>query len=565
MSNLKWRGISILVAFLVSVYLVVPSLLGWFDPEGKLPLKHFFPNKGVNLGLDLRGGLYVEMEVDLPEAIKNRIDIQVMQIEKAAEGKFKDLKLESTDHETVKVFLDANYRSDFWSFVSDNYDNVFKLVDNVNDPTYMEMELSAAYRDQLISQTLKQAVEAVRNRIDRYGVSEAGIQLQGSDRIEVEIPGVTDPDRVINVIRKTGMLQFRMVDETVKSSDLSTWIKDARAASNIPEGYSKEIVDQLNAAIKDKLPQDTEVLFEVSRDPVTKEIVDADPYVISKQAPVTGDMLRNAQVGIHNNEPHVSLSFNKIGTKNFGELTKANVGKRLAIVLDGFVNKAPVIQTGIMDGEAQITLGYGNYQSLSQEAEDLALLLREGALPATLNVATKTVIGPSLGADSIRQGLMSMLWATVVIVIFMMGYYKWSGVVANVALLLNVVMLFGIMALLQASLSLPGIAGIVLTLGMAVDANIIVFERMKEEMRHGKSAKLVVESSYMHAMSAIVDSNLTTLFAGIVLFQFGTGPIKGFATTLMIGIVTTMFTAIFVTRVIYDYFIVKKKIARVSI
>lgn len=564
MSQLKWRGIGVLTAFLVSIYLLVPSLLTWFDPQGRFPLRQLFPKHGVNLGLDLRGGLYVEMEVDIPEAIQNRLGIQVMQIEKAAEEKFKDLKMEITDKQTVKVFLPQESRADFWKFVTETFGEVF-TQNNTADATIVELSLTEAYRDQLTSQTLKQAVEAVRNRIDRYGVAEAGIQLQGTDRIEVEIPGVTDPERVINVIRKTGMLQFRLVDETVSQADLDTWINEARTTQGIAQGYSKEIVDQLNIAIKDKLPPDTELLFEVFRDPITKEIASAEPYAIAKQASVTGDMLRHAQVGIVNNEPNVSLSFNKMGTKNFGELTKTNKGKRLAIVLDGFVNKAPVIQSEILDGEAQITLGYGNYQVLVQEAEDLALMLREGALPATLNVATKTVIGPSLGAESIRQGLVSVLFAALAIVVFMMGYYKWSGAIANVALILNVIMIFGIMALLQASLSMPGIAGIVLTMGMAVDANIIIFERMKEEIRRGRTAKQVVESSYTSAMSSIVDSNLTTLFAGIVLFQFGTGPIKGFATTLMVGIATTMFTAIFVTRVIYDYFLFKRKMVKVSI
>lgn len=648
-SKLKWKVLGILFCLLGSVYLLLPTFLD-FDQkiheaekwEKRVPFfLNFFPKKRVNLGLDLRGGLYVEMDVDLNEAIKNRIDILLMQIERLADGQeFQGLALSRVSQTNrVHVALSADKKSSFLALLKDNFGDVledvslpteiFFNVSGIEDFPAFIQELSSALKNQnlpvadiepgleeglqtihvILSQpggheevlsfistsafsshlkpkpqsgffvlqmtefyvnhlkemTLKQAVEAVRNRIDRYGVAEASIQRQGEDRIIAEIPGVKEPDRVIDVIRKTGLLEFRLVDEEVSESDLNAWIKEAREKNAIPEGYSRGIVEKINEALKGKIPAGDEILFEITRDPITKEIVSGVPYLVLKRADVTGDMLRNAQVGITDNEPHVSLSFNKIGAKNFGDLTKANIQKKLAIVLDGFVSKAPVIETAILDGEARITLGYGTYQSLLKEAEDLSLMLREGALPATLTVATKTVIGPSLGAESIRSGIHSMLYAALAIVIFMILYYKLAGFVANAALILNILLIFAILALFGASLTLPGIAGIVLTLGMAVDANIIIFERMREELRLGKTAKSVVESGYEHAMSAIIDSNLTTLISGIVLYQFGTGPIKGFATTLMIGILTTMFTAIVVTRVIYDYFIYQRKITRLSI
>ena len=573
MPNWKWKLWGAIASALIAIYLLVPSLLN-FREKSDQAVSHgetaptytqFFMKKGVNLGLDLRGGLYVELDVDLKEALKNRVDVILSQIEKLAPPeKFPDLKLEHLPNPAqVQVHLSSAKREEFMNVVHENFGDVFQPTSS--EPDSFLLEVTPAYINNLHQMTLKQAVEAVRNRVDRYGVAEASIQLQGQDRIIVEIPGVKDPDRVINIIRKTGLLEFKLVDDSVSESDLNNWVRDVRAQNKIPDGYTKEIVDQLNTALAAKIPAADEILFEVERDPVTKEVINGVPYLVTKRSDVTGDMLRNAQVGINNNEPHVSFSLNKIGTKSFGDLTKDNVGKRLAIVLDGIVDKAPQIKSPILDGEGQITLGYGNYQSLLNEAEDLALLLREGALPASLTVATRTVIGPSLGADSIHKGLLSMALAAVVIILFMGFYYKLGGLVANIALILNVLLIFAILTLLQASLSLPGIAGIVLTMGMAVDANVIIFERMKEEIRLGKTAKIVIENGYSHAMSAIIDSNLTTLIAGVVLYQFGTGPIKGFATTLMIGILTTMYTAVVVTRGVYDYYLYSRKINKVII
>lgn len=568
--NWKWKSILTVLAFVVSAYILIPSVF----PGKDLP---YFSKKTINLGLDLRGGMYLEMDVDLKEALQNRIDILLSEIERLTQEKMPEVKLSrlyQTNH--IRVDLPGEKEKDFMALLEENFGDIFtRIVPLPEDqaaigsevaPTHsLFLSLTDLYIKHIDEMTSKQAEEAVRNRIDRYGVAEASISTHGEDRIIVELPGVKDPDRVIDIIRKTGLLQFKMVDDSVDHNALNQLIADAREKEKVPEGYSKEIVDRLNQALTGKIPVDGEVLFELERDPVTKEVVSSTPYLLKKRAEVTGDMLRNAQVGISNNEPHVALSFNKIGTKNFAEITKANVGKRLAIVLDGVISTAPVIQGPIPNGEAQITLGFGNYDSLLKEAEDLALLLREGALPASLTIASKNLIGPSLGADSIRKGLNSILLAAAAVIIFMLVYYKWGGLIANMALFLNVIFIFAIMALFQASLTLPGIAGIVLTMGMAVDANVIIFERMREEMRLGKTAKAIIESGYQHAMSAIIDSNLTTLIAGVVLFQFGTGPIKGFATTLMIGIFTTLFTAIVVTRLIYDYLIFKRKLQKVSI
>src|SRR3989338_5607637 len=348
-------------------------------------------------------------------------------------------------------------------------------------------------------------------------------------------------------------------------SEIEQMIADAKKEKNIPDGYTAEIVLQINEALKGKLPAVSEVSFELVRDNITKKVVRGIPYLISKKADVTGDMLQDARVSIEQNEPHVNLTFDKIGTANFGDLTKNNVKKRLAILLDGNVNKAPVINEPILTGNAQITLGYGDYQALLKEAEDLALVLQEGALPASLSEATKTVVGPTLGQASIAAGMKGSLIAAVLVIAFMIFFYKAGGGYADIAVILNVLLLLALLSIFGATLTLPGIAGIVLTVGMAVDANVLICERIREELRLGKPVKSAIEAGYSNALRAVIDSNITTLIAGVVLYQFGTGPIKGFAVTLSIGILTTLFTAIIVTRLIYDYRVIKQKVTTISI
>ncbi|MBI4126149.1 MAG: protein translocase subunit SecD, partial [Deltaproteobacteria bacterium] len=348
--------------------------------------------------------------------------------------------------------------------------------------------------------------------------------------------------------------------------ELAALIAETRKTLNLAdESFTTETAVALTKALAPKLPPDTEIVFETKFDPVAKKIVGGTPYLLNRKAEVTGEMLKNAQVNVNNNEPYVSLTFDAQGAQLFGETTTKNVGKQLAILLDGIVNSAPVIREPILGGQAQITMGYGSYQSLRKECEDLVLVLQEGALPAQLTEATKTVVGPSLGADSIRKGVMATTVSAFVVVLFMLFYYKASGILANIALMLNLLFILSALALFQATLTLPGIAGIVLTLGMAVDANVLIFERMKEEMRAGKTPKGVVSAGYGNAMRTIIDSNVTTLLSGFVLYQFGTGPIKGFAVTLIIGLLMSMYTACTCTRLVYDYFLTQKKITRISL
>jgi len=575
----KWKTWGTVLLALFSIYLLVPS---FFDVQGKLGATQitepsgwlkFFPKKAINLGLDLRGGLYLELEVDLEKAHKNRLDLLDTQMEQHLKND--NFTFESVDtlydKSLVEVEIDPAKKDDLIKSVENQFEGVFNkdvsTLPGIKKPenAVYQFKLSEKYIHYIEDNILKQAIESVRNRVDRYGVSEASVQRQGSDRIIVEVPGEKDPERVINLIRQTGQLEFRLVLDSPDRTTLHELIKTARTEKALGEGYSYDVAQKLTEALKGKIPENSEILFEIEKDPVTKQTVSGSAFLVEKKAQVTGEMLKNAQVNIYDNRPNVSLTFDAAGSRNFGELTKNNVNKQLAIILDGMISSAPRIDEPILSGQAEIRLGFGNYQNLVKEAEDLALILREGALPSSINIASKNIIGPSLGRDSIRQGLSALSIATLVVLVFMVLYYKWGGLLANVALILNVLLVFAAMSFFQASLSLPGLAGIVLTIGMAVDANIIIFERMREEKRLGKSAKAVVDSGYEHAMSAIVDSNLTTMISGIVLYQFGTGPIKGFATTLMIGILTTMFTAIVVTRLAYDYFVIKKKVKQVSI
>lgn len=574
----KWKAYSVIASFLIGIYLLVPTVFG-FDAKREVlesngqPVPWFiklFPKKALTLGLDLRGGIYVEMQVSLADAIKRKTDLFATDIERYLKEKnVTPIAVTQPKGDGVlHIQLNSSDQVDtLLAIVNEDFNQVFAkqgIVTEEGNPTVV-VTMQKNYRDYLENNSVKQALETVRNRIDRYGVSEPTITRQGGDRIAIELPGLSDPDRAISIIKRTGQLEFRLVDEGKNAAQLEQMILDIRKEKNIPEGYSAEIVAQINEALADKIPATGEISYELVRDTVTKKVVRGIPYLISKKAEVTGDMLQDARVSIENNEPHVTLTFDKTGAVNFGDLTKNNVKKRLAILLDGNVNKAPVINEPILTGHAQITLGYGDYQAVLKEAEDLALVLQEGALPASLSEATKTVIGPTLGQASIVAGLKASLIAAIVVIAFMIFYYKMSGFYADIAVALNVLLILALLSIFGATLTLPGIAGIVLTVGMAVDANVLICERIREELRLGKPLKSAIDAGYSNALRAVIDSNITTLIAGIVLYQFGTGPIKGFAITLSIGILTTLFTAIVVTRLIYDYRVLKHKVTTISI
>jgi preprotein translocase subunit SecD len=380
---------------------------------------------------------------------------------------------------------------------------------------------------------VRQALETLRNRVDQFGVSEPTLQRQGENRILIQLPGVKDPQRAIALLGKTARLEFKMVAEDADPQEA--------LAGNLPAG--------------------TQLLYERRVDRQTGATTEL-PLVVQDKTVLTGDLLSDAQVRIDTrfNEPYVAIDFNAVGARRFDQITAANVGKRMAIVLDDTVYSAPVIRERISGGSAQIS---GSFTE--QEATDLAIILRAGSLPAPVKVLEDRTVGPSLGRDSINQGILSVAIGGILVVLVMVIYYRLAGMVANTALILNIFFIMAMLSMFKATLTLPGIAGIVLTIGMAVDANVLIFERIREELRLGKTARAALDAGFSKALSSIVDSNVTTLIAALVLFQFGTGPVKGFAVTLSIGIVSSLFTALFVSRLIFDYFLVHRQAKRLSI
>lgn len=368
-------------------------------------------------------------------------------------------------------------------------------------------------------EAVDRAIEIMRNRVDAMGLKEPLIQREGDRYVVVQLPGDTDPERTQRTIGATAQLQFKLVADAYRVSDYVDGSGNTRVA----------------------LPEGLELLYERG----TRR-----PYLIESRVLMTGDKLSRALVDFSSDQlgqPVIAFELTSDGAGTFASLTEENIGRQLAIVLDGVVQSAPVIEDRIGGGRGIIR---GSFTV--QEVKDLALVLRSGALPAPLRVVNKHVVGPTLGADTIRAGTKAALWAALAVVLFMVLYYRGSGVIAAVALGTNLLLLLGLLAWIGATLTLPGIAGIVLTAGMAVDANVLIFERMREEMRAGKGVRAVIEAGYANAMSAIVDAAITTLIAAAVLFQFGTGPIKGFAVTFALGLATSYFTAVYFTRALYD-------------
>ncbi|HAM39044.1 MAG: protein-export membrane protein SecD [Elusimicrobia bacterium RIFOXYC2_FULL_34_12] len=412
----------------------------------------------------------------------------------------------------------------------------------------LEIDDTKIEKDTNIQDALTRAIEIIRNRIDQFGVSEPFIAKQGEKWIVVQLPGIKDPKAAIDLIGKTALLEFRLVDDTgaiekvlAKAREMGIQLNNVYDENNKPK---KEFVDLI--------PKGYTIL------PGKEE----GYFLVTTTSQITGAYLTDAKmkIGGQYNMPYVGLDFNPDGARIFASVTGANIDKRLAIVLDGIVQSAPVIRSRIPDGHAIIE---GNFSA--EEASGLAIVLRAGALPAPVRIIENRTVGPSLGRDSVKAGLVACLVGLLLVVSYMFFYYKTSGLIANSALILNLVVLLGMMAIFHATLTLPGIAGIILTIGMAVDANVLILERIREEIRNGKTVRVSIDLGYEKAFSAIIDSNLTTLIAAAFLFQFGTGPIKGFAVTLTLGIITSMYTSIIVTHQIYDVWLSGRQVEKLSI
>lgn len=529
--DIKLRVIITLIVTAVALVYLVPSFSTLPDAW-----KKYLPSDKLRLGLDLQGGMHLVLEVETDKAIESTLDrfandikevlmnrkVRFRNVERSAPG---IISLEITDKESV---------AEFNKVIKDQYpDMEIRSSEIVDGREKVSLKMKEKRAEEVKKHAVEQSLETIRNRIDQFGVTEPEIAPQGEDRIAIQLPGIKDPRSAIELIGKTALLEFMLVDE---------------------EG-------DIGAAMRGMVPPGDIVLNEKRIDRKTGRMSEI-PILLKNRAVLTGDAVETARVAISDRfgEPYVALKFKPQGARDFDRITAENVKRRLAIVLDGVVYSAPVIQERISGGDAQIT---GSFSE--EEAKILAIALRSGALPAPVRILEQVTVGPSLGQDSIDKGIMSVLIGTLLVMVFMVFYYKASGMIANFALLLNVILILGTLAIFKATLTLPGIAGIVLTVGMAVDANVLIFERTREEMRLGKTSRAAIDAGFSKAFITILDTHITTLIATLLLFQFGTGPIKGFAVTLSVGIVFSIFTAVFVSRIIFDYLIWNRKVKTISI
>ncbi len=525
MKRISWRLIAIAAVLAIAVVYLLPTL------------RHdLWPRKRINLGLDLQGGMHLLFRVDQDKAIESAIERIADEIRDAlrqARGHYQTIEV--VEGRRVMIRLTGQKNIDSFQSVLDKEFAGLRIVSDQTDGETRSVTVSLPDKEieHLRELSVAQALETIRNRIDQFGVSEPDIRRQGKDQILLQLPGVKDQKRAKELIGRTAVLEFKLVDE----------------------------VNDLSAALGGNVPAGSEVLYEVSRDTETNRSLKT-PYLIKKRALLTGAYLTDARVQIDSqyNDPYVSIDFDKKGGQLFERITGENVKKRLAIVLDGKVYSAPVIQEKISGGKARIT---GSFTT--EEASDLAIVLRSGALPAPLILEEERSVGPSLGSESIRSGMISMIVGGILVILFMLLYYRMAGLIADLAMLLNMLFIAAGLAAFQATLTLPGIAGIILTIGMAVDANVLIYERIREELTLGKSVRAAVDAGYDRASLAIIDSNITTLIAALVLFQFGTGPIKGFAVTLSLGVVASMFTALVFTREVFEQILHGRKITQLSI
>ena len=499
----RWKVILILVVCAIGVLYSAPNFLGKERAEWvQAHTPSFFPNQTVNLGLDLRGGSHLLLEVATDNVIDEHMQALVDQTRAALRvGKITYAGLGLSNGAVHFTLTDTGQVEAAKTALTD-MDRTLDIAQQGSEFSLKMTEAGIAERKRA---AMDQSIEIVRRRIDETGTREPSIQRQGDNRILVQLPGVDDPERIKNLLGQTAKLTFRLVDETANPLD-----------AHAPSG--EEILPSVD---------------------------DGRGYVVQKRVMVSGDTLIDAQPSFQEGAPVVSFKFDSIGGRRFGEATRANTGHLFAIVLDNKIISAPVIREPIMGGSGVIS---GHFTT--QSAQDLALLLRAGALPAPIKILEERTVGPGLGADSIKAGATASLIGLALVVVFFVFSYGLFGIFANIALLFNIALIFAILSILQATLTLPGIAGIVLTIGTALDANVLVFERIREEMRAGRSVIASIDAGYSRALSAIVDANMTTLIASVLLFMFGSGPVKGFAVTLSIGILTSIFSAIMITRLI---------------
>jgi preprotein translocase subunit SecD len=542
--SMRVRGI-LVVSFLVFIAMyLLPNFV-------ELPKGWWFYQKKLNYGLDIQGGAHLVYGVDVPGVLAERTERMARSLQTELKSKGTEIEAvvsSNKDSITLKTKSEAD-RAKVDALLKEQYATTLQTLSETGN------DIQVRYYDSVLetyrTQVVNQAIEVIRNRVDQFGVAEPIIAAQGTDRILVQLPGISDPARAKELINKTAKLEFRLVDTTSNSAKLTEIVTKAEQDGKFAIGKDGltyvAYVKKLNEILKPQLPANTMIAFQKAPQATSME-VGKIPILLRTDSDVSGDQLEDAYMSAGEyGEPKVSFRFNSVGAKQFGQLTEKNIGRQLAIVLDEVIYSAPVIQSRI-DREGQISLGGRNVEEAQKEGSIIATTLRAGALPATLTQLEERSVGPSLGMDSIQKGKRAGVIGFLLVVVFVIFYYRMTGLVAAICLGMNVAGLLAILSALGATLTLPGIAGITLTMGMAVDANVIIFERIKEELARGVSMKSAVHDGFAHAWSAIFDSNITTAIAAAVLIYFGTGPVRGFGVTLIAGIITTMITAVFVTR-----------------
>lgn len=562
MSRNWWGKFFLLIAItILAAGYVFPTIANLNPETTKFPFK-----QKINLGLDLQGGLYMVLGVDFNKVYKDVLDRQASSLSErlrekgvVVTGQHAVTEGLTPDDTHVALGFDGSKRDQFYELLKKEY---WTLRLASEKPGEFELGLSREFRGEVRDRTINQSIEVIRNRIDEFGVSEPSITSQGTDRVVVELPGVKEVDRAKDLIGRTAKLEFKMVDDkSMNPGQVAALISTIEKEHNLSfkEGGQQKFSDyvrQINEFAKGKIAADDEIAFERRTVPGATESARI-PFLLKARADITGDDLQDASVTINQEKqtPEVAFSLNPRGATTFGKLTAESIGHAMAIVLDNIVYSAPVIQSRIDGGHGVITLGRGGHEDMMKEAKDLAIVLRAGALPAQLEFLEQRVVGPSLGQDSIKKGAIASLIGALVVFVFVAIYYQVSGLIAVVSLILNVLFVLAILVGLEATLTLPGIAGIALTVGIAVDSNVVIYERIREELASGKRPSGAIEAGFQKAFRTILDANVTNAVAAIVLLMYGTGPIKGFAVTLLIGIVTTLFTAVFVCKVIFDAYL----------
>ncbi len=515
--NLWSRSIVVLVVLLGSAWSLYP------------------PQKTINLGLDLQGGIHLVLGVEADKHVASQTDRAAEDLKSQLERKGIAVKRVAREGgATIVVELASPQAWNDLLTVVGEFQR-FERRDEDAAAGRLKLVMNEKEADRLRDDAVRQGLETIRNRVDQFGVAEPTITRQGSDRILIQLPGIQDPARAKELIGKTALLEFKLLDERASVEE----------------------------ALKGNVPEGDEVLYgrRVDKETKTERKI---PYVVQKRALLTGAELTSATVAADPNSPgnwQVAIEFTATGTRIFGEVTEQSVGRHLAIILDGNVYSAPRINERIPGGRAVIT-----GQFTADEARDLAIVLRAGALPAPVTILEERTVGPSLGADSIRQGLFAITASAAVVFVFMLLYYRLSGLIADVALGLNLLILFAAMAAIRATLTLPGLAGIALTVGMAVDTNILIFERIREELRLGKTPRSAIEAGFRRALRTIIDTHLTVMGTALILLSFGTSSVKGFGVSLFIGLLASLFTAYFFTRLLFDLVYVQRhKVEAISI